>query len=71
MSDEQIARLMEEYIDIKARYEKLCAFILRVEEGSSPIHDDYPVSELYEQKVGMASYIASLKKRLEDEGVEM
>lgn len=71
MSDELIERLMNEYTDLKMRYAKLCAFLKRVEEGSSPIHDDYPVAELYEQKVVMEGYLETLKRRLEREGVEM
>lgn len=60
-----------EYLDVKNRYEKLCAFLLRVEEGSSPIHDDYPVAELYKQQKAMAAYLVSLKTRLSYAGVEV
>ena len=53
--------LYNDYEDLKARYDKLCAFLERVEDGSSPIHDDYPVAELYEQKVEMEKILKSLK----------
>lgn len=59
-----------EYLGVKDRYTKLCAFIQRVEDGSSPIHDDYPVSELYEQQKAMKEYLDALKARLEYEGVK-
>lgn len=59
-----------EYLIVKGRYKKLCAFIQRVEEGSSPIHEDYPVSELYEQQKAMKEYLDALKVRLEYEGVK-
>ena len=62
--------LTMEYLGVKDRYTKLCAFIRRVEEGSSPIHDDYPVGELYEQQEAMKNYLCSLKARLEYEGVK-
>ena len=64
-------KLTMEYLDLKSRYDKLCAFIQRVEEGSSPIHDDYPVGELYEQQSGMKKYLDALKVRLCYEGVEV
>lgn len=59
-----------EYLILKDRYKKLCAFIQRVEDGSSPIHDDYPVAELYEQQKAMEEYLDALKVRLEYEGVK-
>ncbi len=59
-----------EYLIVKDRYKKLCAFIQRVENGSSPIHDDYPVAELYEQQKAMKEYLDALKVRLEYEGVK-
>lgn len=62
--------MMMEYLGVKDRYTKLCAFIRRVEEGSSPIHDDYPVGELYEQQKAMKEYLDALKSRLEYEGVK-
>mgnify|MGYP007111709674 CR=1 FL=1 len=45
--------LVTEYNTILSKYCKLCDFLKRVEDGSSPIHDDYPVAELYQQKVEM------------------
>ena len=63
--------LTMEYLDVKGRYEKLSAFILRVEEGSSPVHDDYPVRELYEQQAAMKKYLSSLKMRLSYLGVQV
>ena len=62
--------LSMEYLSVKDRYKKLCAFIQRVEDGSSPIHDDYPVAELYEQQKAMMEYLDALKARLEYEGVK-
>ena len=67
MSDDYKTRMITEYNDLLTRYNKLCAFIQRVEDGSSPIHDDYPVRELYEQKAGMEKYLAALKERLKYE----
>ena len=66
MSDELIESLMNEYTDLKMRYTKLCAFLKRVEEGSSPIHDDYPVAELYQQKESMEKELEELKGRKHD-----
>ena len=63
--------LTMEYLDVKSRYDKLCAFIQRVEEGSSPIHDDYPVKELYDQQEAMRGYLSALKARLSYEGVKV
>lgn len=65
------SKLTIEYLDVKDRYDKLCAFIRRVEDGGSPIHDDYPVRELYEQQEAMRSYLSALKGRLNYEGVEV
>ncbi len=62
--------VVAEYRELKDKYDKLCAFIMRVEEGSSPIHDDYPVRELYEQQVAMEAYLDALSARLAYEGVE-
>ena len=68
--DDYKKRLIDEYHELKEKYGKLCSFIERVEEGSSPIHDDYPVSELYEQQVAMEAYLDALSARLAYEGVE-
>lgn len=68
--DDYKKRLIDEYRELKEKYDKLCSFIERVEEGSSPIHDDYPVSELYEQQVAMEAYLDALSARLAYEGVE-
>lgn len=64
--DDYKTRLTNEYRELKDKYGKLCAFIQRVEEGSSPIHDDYPVSELYEQKESMEKELEELKGRMRD-----
>ncbi len=64
--DDYKARLINEYRELKDKYDKLCAFIARVEEGSSPIHDDYPVAELYQQKVEMEKELAELKWRMKE-----
>ena len=45
--------LVTEYNTLLSKYAKLCDFLKRVEDGSSPIHDDYPVSGLYEQQKQM------------------
>ena len=58
--------IVAEYHKLKDKYDKLCAFIGRVEEGSSPIHDDYPVAELYQQKVEMEKELEELKGRMRD-----
>ena len=58
--------VVTEYRDLKDKYDKLCAFIARVEEGSSPIHDDYPVAELYQQKVEMEKELEELKGRMKE-----
>ena len=58
--------IVAEYHELKDKYDKLCAFIARVEEGSSPIHDDYPVAELYQQKVEMEKELEELKGRMRD-----
>ena len=64
--DDYKTRLINEYHELKDKYGKLCAFIQRVEEGSSPIHDDYPVAELYQQKVEMEKELEELKGRMRD-----
>ena len=64
--DDYKTRLINEYHKLKDKYDKLCAFIGRVEEGSSPIHDDYPVAELYQQKVEMEKELEELKGRMRD-----
>ena len=58
--------IVAEYHELKDKYDKLCAFLKRVEEGSSPIHDDYPVAELYQQKVEMEKELEELKGRMRD-----
>ena len=58
--------IVAEYRELKDKYDKLCAFIARVEEGSSPIHDDYPVAELYQQKESMEKELEELKGRKHD-----
>ena len=54
---------MSDYQELKASYEKLCAFLVRVEDGSSPIHDDAPVAELYQQKAMMENMLVALEDR--------
>lgn len=66
--DDYKARLINEYHDLKDKYDKLCAFIARVEEGSSPIHDDYPVRELYQQREKMKQRLDSMKTELKIKG---
>ena len=39
--------------------------------GRSPIHDDYPVSGLYEQQKQMQKELSELKTRLKALGVEV
>ena len=56
--------LATKHNQLLSSYTKLCDFLQRVEEGSSPIHDDYPVSELYEQKVEMERELEELKGRM-------
>lgn len=66
--DDYKTRLTSEYHELKAKYDKLCAFIGRVEEGSSPIHDDYPVAELYQQREKMKQRLDSMKTELKIKG---
>ena len=63
--------LVTEYNTMLAKYSKLCDFLKRVEDGSSPIHDDYPVGELYEQQKEMEAQLAELRTRLKALGVEV
>ncbi len=63
--------LLKEYAELKEKHRKLLAFLARVEEGSSPVHDDYPVGELYMQESAMRDYLAALRGRLSYEGVEI
>ena len=56
--------LITNYNTLLSKYNKLCDFLRRVEDGSSPIHDDYPVSGLYEQKVEMEKMLEELKGRM-------
>ena len=58
--------LATEYNTLLSKYTRLCDFLKRVEEGSSPIHDDYPVGELYQQKVEMEKELEKLKGRMKD-----
>ena len=59
--------LITEYNTVLSKYAKLCDFLKRVEDGSSPIHDDYPVGELYEQKAEMEKVLKSLKEQIGSE----
>lgn len=59
--------LITEYNTTMSKYAKLCDFLKRVEEGSSPIHDDYPVGDLYEQKAEMEKVMKSLKEQIGSE----
>ena len=63
--------LVTEYNTLMSKYAKLCDFLKRVEDGSSPIHDDYPVGELYEQQKQMQEELSDLKTRLKALGVEV
>jgi hypothetical protein len=56
--------LVTAYNTLLSKYTKLCDFLQRVEEGSSPIHDDYPVGELYERKAEMEQELKELKGRM-------
>lgn len=58
--------LVTNYNALLSKYAKLCDFLSRVEEGSSPIHDDYPVAELYQQKVEMERELEELKGRMKE-----
>lgn len=58
--------LVTNYNALLSKYAKLCAFLERVEDGSSPIHDDYPVAELYQQKVEMEKELEELKGRMKE-----
>ncbi len=69
--DQKVANMMEEYTDLKMRYNSLCSFIERVEEGSSPIHDDYPVAELYDQRKVMELSLNRQRDALREKGVEV
>ena len=60
--------LVTEYNTLLSKYTKLCDFLKRVEEGSSPIHDDYPVAELYQQKESMEKELEELKGRTKGDG---
>ena len=68
---DNIIELVTEYNTTLSKYAKLCDFLKRVEEGSSPIHDDYPVGELYEQQKQMQKELSDLKTRLKALGVEV
>ena len=57
--------LITEYNQTLSKYTKLCDFLKRVEDGSSPIHDDYPVSGLYEQKGSMEKVLEELKAKIQ------
>ena len=59
--------LITEYNTTLSKYAKLCDFLKRVEDGSSPIHDDYPVGELYKQKAEMEEYLRSMKEQIGNE----
>ena len=59
--------LITEYNTTLSKYAKLCDFLKRVEEGSSPIHDDYPVGDLYEQKAEMEKVLKSMKEQIGSE----
>ena len=63
--------LVTEYNTTLSKYAKLCDFLKRVEDGSSPIHDDYPVSGLYEQQKQMQKELSELNTRLKALGVEV
>ena len=63
--------LVTEYNTLMSKYAKLCDFLKRVEDGSSPVHDDYPVGELYEQQKEMEAQLAELRTRLKALGVEV
>lgn len=63
--------LVTEYNTLMSKYAKLCDFLKRVEDGSSPVHDDYPVGELYEQQKQMQKELSELKTRLKALGVEV
>lgn len=69
--DDYKTRLISEYHELKDKYDKLCAFIMRVEEGSSPIHDDYPVAELYQQREKMKQRLDSMKTELKIKGGDL
>ena len=58
--------LVTKYNTLLSKYTKLCDFLKRVEDGNSPIHDDYPVGELYQQKESMEKELEKLKGRIKE-----
>lgn len=58
--------LQEEYEAVKARYEKLSAYIERLNKGDAPIHDDTPVAEVYEQQKVMERHLATLRAQIDE-----
>lgn len=63
--------LVTQYNTLLSKYTKLCDFLNRVEEGSSPIHDDYPVAELYQQRKVMELSLNRQRDALREKGVEL
>lgn len=59
--------IITKYNTLLSKYNKLRDFLSRVEDGSSPIHDDYPVGELYQQKESMKIELEELKTIMKED----
>lgn len=65
-------RLVEEYIQLKDRYNKLCAFIYRYENGElNPLHVMCDIAFLKTQRGIMNAYIEILELRAKIENIAL
>lgn len=64
-------RFKAEYMQVKIRYEKLHAMIVKYEAGTLPFTPSCPIELLKKQKSCMGNYLYCLEVRAEKENVKL
>lgn len=64
-------RFKAEYMQVKIRYEKLRAMIVKYEAGTLPFTPSCLIELLKEQEARMGNYLSTLKIRTEIEGIKL
>ena len=71
MTGDYKERMMEEYRQLKERYDKLHKMLIKAEAGTLNFTFNCPVDLLKEQKRHMGNYLYCLEVRAEIEGIKL
>lgn len=71
LSNEYKERFKAEYYQLKIRYDKLDAMLIKFEAGALDFKPTCPIELLLKQKNCMADYILILEERARIEGIEL